>query len=62
MVLEKAQVMLTSPEFTSLTNLIEDYLTTSIGVDEFASNLIQMFAGGEKVRDHHIKTLTNATF
>lgn len=50
MVMEKAQVLLTSGEFSALNLLLDDYISETIGVEEFSDELLQMFAGGEKVR------------
>ena len=49
MVMEKAQVLLTSGEFSALNLLLDDYISGSIRVEEFSDELLQMFAGGEKV-------------
>lgn len=49
MVMEKAQVLLTSGEFSALNLLLDDYISGAIRVEEFSDELLHMFAGGEKV-------------
>jgi len=50
MVLEKALVLLTAPEFGRLNDLLDAYRSSAASVDDFAAALMAMLAGGQKVK------------
>eukprot|EP00095_Tigriopus_kingsejongensis_P002048 maker-scaffold556_size137522-snap-gene-0.36 protein:Tk02048 transcript:maker-scaffold556_size137522-snap-gene-0.36-mRNA-1 annotation:"GJ11820" len=48
MVLEKAQVLLNSDEYSALGMVLVDYLSGATAIEDFISDLSQIIAGGEK--------------
>ena len=57
MVLEKAHVILTGPEFVRLSELLRDYSEGAIKVEGLAKELLRIIApDGEKVKERRRKT------